>query len=137
MSAHLSWMIIRNNNAFLLKKRNISKPFSTEPNNLCNLSSFRYNGLIHRKTVGVVPAPDKKGFTVVYKRAKKIHKPGRSLVRRTMNAGPRRSLYKLKRLLKKNSYRRDLAKLALRRASAVLRSQKPAKPKKQRPAKTE
>lgn len=29
MSAHLSWMIIRNNNAYLLKKRNIPKPFST------------------------------------------------------------------------------------------------------------
>lgn len=35
MSAHLSWMIIRNNNAFLLKKRNISKPFST-------VSVFKY-----------------------------------------------------------------------------------------------
>lgn len=29
MSSHLVWSIIRNNNAFLVKKRNISKPFST------------------------------------------------------------------------------------------------------------
>jgi len=69
MSAHLTWLIIRNNNAYLLKKRNIKKPFSTEANNLTNLSSFRYSGLIHKKSVGIVPAPDK-GFTVVYKKSR-------------------------------------------------------------------
>ncbi|KAJ8953369.1 hypothetical protein NQ318_023486 [Aromia moschata] len=71
MSSHLVWGIIRNNNAFLLKKRNISKPFSTESNNLTNVNSYRYNGLIHKKTVGIVDASDKKGFTVVYKKASK------------------------------------------------------------------
>jgi large subunit ribosomal protein L28e len=70
MSAHLIWMIMRNNNAYLLKKSNIKKPFSTEPNNLTNLSSFRYSGLIHTKSVGVVAAPDNKGFTVVYKKSR-------------------------------------------------------------------
>lgn len=29
MSSDLYWMIIRNNNAYLLKKRDIKKPFST------------------------------------------------------------------------------------------------------------
>jgi len=70
MSAHLTWLIVRNNNAYLLKKRNIKKPFSTEPNNLTNLSSFRYSGLIHKKSVGIVSAPDNKGFTVVYKKSR-------------------------------------------------------------------
>lgn len=28
-SADLNWLIIRDNNAFLLKKRNVKKPFST------------------------------------------------------------------------------------------------------------
>lgn len=97
MTSHLSWMIVRNNSAFLLKKRNISKPFSTvrfhstlgvictlfpmpslhllycmfqEPNNLLNLNSYRYNGIVHKKSIGIVPAADKKGFTVVYKKAK-------------------------------------------------------------------
>ncbi|XP_060535461.1 large ribosomal subunit protein eL28 [Cylas formicarius] len=128
MSAHLVWSIIRNNNAFLLKKRNISKPFSTEPNNLTNLSSYRYNGLVHKKSLSVVDAldkkGDKKGFTVIYKKAKKQRKPRQNLVKRTMKSGPRRSLYKLKRLLKANKYRTDLTKAALRRASAVLRSQR-------------
>ncbi|KAJ8970154.1 hypothetical protein NQ317_003316, partial [Molorchus minor] len=99
MSSHLVWGIIRNNNAFLRKKRNISKPFSTEPNNLTNLNSYRYNGLIHKKSVGIIDAPDKKGFTVVYKKARK--------------------------------------QAALRRASAVLRSQKPLPAKKPKVKKTE
>jgi len=137
MSSHLVWGIIRNNNAFLLKKRNISKPFSTEPSNLTNLNSYRYNGLVHKKTISVVDAPDKKGFTVVYKKAKKNMKPRKNTVRVTMKAGPRRSLYKLKRLLNKNRYRTDLTKAALRRASAVLRSQKPIAAKKQKAKKAE
>ncbi|XP_011501771.1 PREDICTED: 60S ribosomal protein L28 [Ceratosolen solmsi marchali] len=132
MSSHLNWMIVRNNNAFLLKKRNISKPFSTETNNLTNLSSFRYSGLVHRKSIGVVDTPDRKGFTVVYKKTKNINKLAKATVKSTMKAGPRRSLYKLKNLLKKNKYRLDLTKVALRRASAILRSQKPLPTKKTR-----
>lgn len=37
---------------------------------MTNLSSYRYSGLVHKKTLGVVPAADKKGFTVVLKKAK-------------------------------------------------------------------
>ncbi|XP_044766463.1 60S ribosomal protein L28-like [Coccinella septempunctata] len=129
MSSHLVWSIIRNNNAFLLKKRNISKPFSTEPNNLTNLSSYRYNGLVHKKTVGIVDGPDKKGFTLVYKRPKKQNKPKECTMKTTFKSGPRRSLFKLKRLMKNEKYRTDLTKVALRRASAVLRSQKPKRGK--------
>lgn len=47
------------------------KTWFQEPNNLTNLNSYRYNGLIHKKSVGIVDAPDKKGFTVVYKKASK------------------------------------------------------------------
>jgi len=39
------------------------------------------------------------------------YKPAKSVVKRTMKAGPRRSLYKLKRLLKANKYRTDLTKV--------------------------
>lgn len=41
-----------------------------EANNLTNVSSFRYSGLVHKKAVGVVPATEKKGFTVVLKTKK-------------------------------------------------------------------
>lgn len=54
-----------------------------------------------------------------------------------MKTGPRRSLAKLQRLLKANKYRTDLTKAALRRASAVIRSQKPLPAKKQKAKKQE
>ncbi|XP_022905714.1 large ribosomal subunit protein eL28 [Onthophagus taurus] len=134
MSSHLVWSIIRNNNAFLLKKRNIDKPFSTEPMNLTNLNSYRYNGLVHKKAVGIVDATDKKGFTVVYKKANKQNKPRKNIIKTTMKAGPRRSLAKLKNLMQKNRYRTDLTKAALRRACAISRSQKVKKDRQQRRA---
>ena len=129
-SSHLNWLIIRNNNSFLLKKRDIKKPFSTERNNLTNVSSYRYSGIVHKKTVGIVPAPDKKGFTVVMKKGKYSQRPAKNTIRVTMTAGPRRSLKKLKNLLTGIKYRKDLTQAAVRRASAVIRSQKPVKSKK-------
>lgn len=61
--------------------------------------------------MGIVDTADKKGFTVVYKKAKSANKPAKATVRCTMKAGARRSLYKLKRLLTKNKYRVDLTKV--------------------------
>ncbi|CAD7082474.1 unnamed protein product [Hermetia illucens] len=134
-SSHLNWLIIRNHHSYLLKRPNIKKPFSTEPNNLTNLSSYRYSGLVHKKTLGVVPAADKKGFTVVLKKAKYQNRPAKNTVRVTMKAGPRRSLKKLRNLVLGSKYRYDLKQAALRRASAILRSQKPLPGKKARAAK--
>ncbi|XP_059477952.1 large ribosomal subunit protein eL28 [Neocloeon triangulifer] len=135
--AHLSWAIIRNNNAFIMKRRNITKPFSTEPNNLSNLASFRFNGLIHKKTIGIEPAKDNKGFQLVWKKTRNQHRLAKLTNKTTMKAGPRRSLYKLRKFILKNGYRKDLTKAALRRASAVLKSQRPLPAKKIRPKKTE
>lgn len=42
--------------------------FLQEPNNLKSKNSFRFNGLVHKKTVGVQPAADGKGVVVVLKR---------------------------------------------------------------------
>uniref|UniRef100_A0A336MBE7 Large ribosomal subunit protein eL28 n=1 Tax=Culicoides sonorensis TaxID=179676 RepID=A0A336MBE7_CULSO len=133
-SSHLNWLIVRDNNAFLFKQRNIKKPFSKERNNLTNLSSFRYSGLVHKRTVGIVPAADKKGFTLEYKKGKCYNKPQKAAVSVTFKSGPRRALRNLKRVLKNNKYRRDLTQVALRRASAIIRSQKPVKGKKEKKA---
>ncbi|KAG4077212.1 hypothetical protein HA402_016199 [Bradysia odoriphaga] len=122
-SPDLNWLIIRNSNANLLKKTNIKKPFSTERNNLTNVSSFRYSGLVHRKTLAIVPA-DKSGFTVIYKKKSHANKPAKNSVKVTFKHGARRSLKKLKNLLRFKNYRADLRQAALRRASAVIRSQK-------------
>ncbi|BES98799.1 ribosomal protein L28 [Nesidiocoris tenuis] len=136
MSSHLSWMIIRNTNAYLVKKRNISKPFSTEPHNLLNVASFRYNGLVHKKSIDISPVD--KGFKVSWKRAKAAQKPGSCYVSRTIKSGPRVALFRLRRLIRCNNYRKDLTKAALRRASAILSSQQRSlKVKKSRPKKSD
>lgn len=42
-----------------------------------------------------------------------------------MTAGARTSLYKVKSMMLKQRYRKDLTKATLRKAAAIIRSQKP------------
>lgn len=39
---------------------------------MMNTSTFRYSGLVHTKSIGIVPSVDKKGVIFVYKKAKKV-----------------------------------------------------------------
>merc|ERR1712099_66881 len=129
MSSDIAWAITRNNSAFLLKKRNCPKPFSTDPMNLTNKHSLRYTGLVNKKAVAITPAADNKGFDVTIKGGKgsKVAK-GKQTV--TMKSGPRRSLHKVKPLIVKQRYRKDLSKAAMKRAAVIVRSQKPLPPRK-------
>lgn len=85
--------------------------FQQEPNNLTSVSSYRYSGVVHKKTVGVVPAADKNGFTAVLKKGKYGQRPAKNTVRVNFKAGPRRSLKKLKNLLIGSKYRKDLTQV--------------------------
>lgn len=58
------------------------------------------------------------------------NKPAKSTVKVTLKHRPRRTLKKIKNIINGNRYRRDLRQAALRRASAILRSQRPATAKK-------
>ncbi|XP_073422645.1 large ribosomal subunit protein eL28 [Dendrobates tinctorius] len=130
MSAHLQWMVIRNCSSFLIKRN--KQVYSTEPNNLKSKNSFRYNGLIHRKTVGIEPASDGKGIVVVLKKRAGQRKPVTSYEKITINKNSRATLSSVRHLIGKNKYRKDLRMPALRRASAILKSQKPVVVKKKR-----
>ncbi len=47
VSTDLVWLLVKNNNKFLVKRNgnsNASVTFSSEPNNLYNLNSFKYSG---------------------------------------------------------------------------------------------
>ncbi|ELW64753.1 60S ribosomal protein L28 [Tupaia chinensis] len=137
-------MVVRNCSSFLIKRN--KQTYSTEPNNLKARNSFRYNGLIHRKTVGVEPAAggkgvgaaDGKGVVVVMKRRSGQRKPATSYVRTTINKNARATLSSIRHMIRKNKYRPDLRMAAIRRASATLRSQKPVmvKRKRTRPTKS-
>ncbi|XP_062867295.1 60S ribosomal protein L28 [Trichomycterus rosablanca] len=130
MSSHLQWMIIRDNSSFLIKRN--KQTYSTEPNNLKARNAFRFNGLIHRKTVGVEPAADGKGVVVILKKRAGQRKPVKSFEKITINKNSRTTLNRLRNIIRKNNYRKDLRMAALRRASAILKSQKPMVVKKKR-----
>jgi len=78
---------------------------------LASVSSYRYSGIVHKKTLGVVPAADKKGFTAVLKKGKYAQRPAKNTVRVDFKSGPRRSLKKLKNLLIGSKYRKDLTQV--------------------------
>ena len=111
--------------------------FSKEPNNLKGKNAYRYNGLIHKKSVGVVPASDGKGIVLVTTKSKNQRKPAKFTNRMELKKGARRSLETIDKVIRKGKYRRDLRKVAMRRASALLSSQKPVVLKKTRGKKTQ
>merc|ERR1712018_798922 len=122
MSAELQWMIIRNNSSFLLKGS--GQTFSKESSNLKSKNSYRYNGLVRRKTIGVEPA-DGKGVVLVTRKANHWRRPGASMNRTELKKDSRKPLTTIRNTIRKGRYRKDLKMAALRKASAVLRSQKP------------
>ncbi|XP_076090827.1 large ribosomal subunit protein eL28-like [Mytilus galloprovincialis] len=123
MSADLQWLIIRNNSSYLLKGSR--QTFSTEPNNLKAKNCFRYNGLVNRKTVGVEPAKDGKGVVMITKNSKGYRKPNKSYTRVELKKGARRTMASIRTLIRNKRYRKDLKMAAVRRASAIIRSQRP------------
>merc|ERR1711915_503220 len=123
-SGSLCWQIIRNNHAYLVKKRDIKRPFSSESMNLKNVNSFRYNGFCRDRLLGIDPSSDGKGVVLSFKTRKYKNQPAKNTQSTTLKSGPRRTLFKIHRWIRFNRYRKDLRMAALRRASVILRSQK-------------
>merc|ERR1712168_1005285 len=98
---------------------------SLEPNNLKSKNSFRYNGFINRKTVGVEPAKDGKGIVLVTRRSKNRARPARHTVRVELKGDARRTIRAIRNTVQVSGYRRDLGNAAVRKACAILKSQKP------------
>jgi len=124
MSSALQWMVIRNNSAFLVKGSGMT--LTKEANNLKGKNTFRFNGLVHRKTIGIEQSADKKEIVLVTKKQSARQRPAKNSNRITFKAasGPRRVLSKIRTTLRKNGYRKDLKMAALRHASALLRKPK-------------
>jgi len=123
MSSHAAWLVIRNNSSFLIKRNGVT--LSREPNNLKSRNSFRYNGLIHKQTVGVEPAKDGKGVVLLTRNSKGFQKPANSFNRVELKKGARRTMNTLRKTLSGGRYRKELTMDAMRRASAILKSQQP------------
>ncbi|KXJ19712.1 60S ribosomal protein L28 [Exaiptasia diaphana] len=124
MSADLQWAIIRKNSCFLVKSQ--GKTLTKEPNNLTGQNSYKYNGLVNKKTIGVEQAPSGKGVVLSVRKVKgAVRQPSKLYNKVNLSKDSRRSLKGIKSLCQKNYYRQDLMDAAVRRASLILRSQKP------------
>ncbi|XP_031558531.1 60S ribosomal protein L28-like [Actinia tenebrosa] len=124
MSGDLQWAIIRNNSCFLVKSQ--GKTLTKEPNNVTGINSYKYNGLVNKKVMGVEQAPSGKGVVLTVKKTSgATNKPCKMYHKVTLAKDSRRSLKAIKSLCSNGYYRQDLQDAALRRASLILRSQKP------------
>jgi len=131
MSADIQWMIIRNNSSFLMKRKHMPT-LTKEPNNLKGRNSFRYNGLVQKKTVGIEPAASGKGVVLVTRTGGSMRKPAKNYKRTELKRNSRSTIKTISRTLFSGRYRKDLKMCAVRRACALLRSQKPVIVKKAR-----
>ena len=113
MAADLQWAIIRNNSCFIVKS--LGTTLSRDPNNITGTNSFKSNGLVNKKVVGVNAAD--KGVVLTTK-AKG------SLTKSTLSRGGRRTIKTIRAATTGSHYRPDLTDAAIRKASAITRSQK-------------
>merc|ERR1712149_10578 len=77
MSAELCWSIIRKNSCFLKKSHGLT--LSSEPNNVAGINSFRFNGLVNKKTIGIEPASSGKGVVLSIRKTKGSRCPAKAL----------------------------------------------------------
>jgi large subunit ribosomal protein L28e len=130
MSSDLLWSILRSQSSFIVKRPPGigGVEFTREPNNLMNVNSYKYSGLAQSKVVSITPASNKRG-AIITSQSKNGKKKSTALTK-----GPRRTAFTVADLVARSGYRPDLRVAALARASAILRSQRPKKELKKRPA---
>ena len=85
VSAELLWPMVRDTSCFAVKRKvpgrsgmgKAGPRFTTEPNNVSGVNSFKYSGLVNAKTVSLEEA--EKGVTLVKKvrKADRLNKPNK------------------------------------------------------------
>ncbi|KAL6585118.1 60S ribosomal protein L28A [Orobanche minor] len=127
--AQLIWEIVKKNNSFLVKQfgnGTASVKFSKEPNNLCNLHTYKHSGLANKKTVTIQPGKNQSVLLATTK-TKKQNKPSTLLHKSVLKKEFSRMAKAVSNQVADNYYRPDLKKAALARLSVVHRSLKVAK----------
>ncbi|KAK7750967.1 hypothetical protein SLS62_007100 [Diatrype stigma] len=129
-SADLVWEIARNNNSFLVKRKQAGGvQFSRDTFNLKNLNSRKHAGFVNPKAIGVVPA-EKGGVKVLSKKEGSLQQPAKATAEVTYHGGKSaRHTYKaVANQVAKSGYRPDLREAAVARVSEIRHSQKEPKP---------
>lgn len=142
VSRDLRWLLTKNTSCHAVRVRNYPKALSKDPLNPKGLHLPRFNGSIQSRAVTVRGSAKKQGVTLVYKKKSAVRKPASQLVRVSIKKDPRSTLRSVRNTLNNMKGRKDLKMLALRRASAIMKSQvdkkktrKNTKRSKRRPAK--
>ena len=127
VSRDLLWIATKDFNAHMFKRKGIRKVFSTDPLNPRGFQTFANAGALQPKALNVLPHPSGRGVQLVYKKKTVVTKPSKSLVKVPLTHSAGKTIKTIKNFCNKTRYRRDLKTVALRRASAILRSQRARK----------
>merc|ERR1712189_103540 len=122
-------LVVQKTSSFLVKSQ--GKTLTREPNNLSGENNLQSNGYINKKTVGIDSDASGKGVVLSIRNSRNQNKPNKAVSKTTLR-GSRHSIKAVRDTLNKNGYRRDLSDLAIRRVSAIIRSQNTANVKKRR-----
>merc|ERR1712028_230367 len=119
MSQDLVWQLVRNNSAFIHKRRCGSNKviFNSEPNNLTNLNRFKDSGLANAKAVSLVA--NEQGVTMALKSSKRQ----RQIAKNSRGVAMKGSFKKVAKATSGPYYRSDLSNAALARWCKIWKSQ--------------
>lgn len=120
-SDDLQWLLLRQNNSFMVKRLPEGPIFSKEPGNLRNLHSHKYSGLANAKTISIDADSNGKVSIVSRKLSsgpRNVRKAHHSQTVRA-RSGPRRSLG-VAASHARRGYRPDLRSAAVARVSALV-----------------
>ncbi|XP_045649319.1 60S ribosomal protein L28-like [Ursus americanus] len=118
---HLQWMALRDCSSFPIKRN--KQTYSTEPSNL--------QAPVQHTTVGVEPMAHGKGVAAAMKQRSSHRKLATSYVQTTMNKSAQGPLSSIRYTILEYKFGPDLRTTAVRRAPAILLSQKPVMEKRQ------
>jgi hypothetical protein len=124
VSRDLLWILTNNNNAHMMKQRGIRSRLSRDPLNPKGIQSFRNAGSLQDRAITVQPDPSGKGVVLVHKNRSNKRSPAKSLTRISLRRSAGKTIQTIKRFVNGKKYRKDQKTVLLRRASAILTSQK-------------
>nr|POE90343.1 putative 60s ribosomal protein l28e [Quercus suber] len=128
ISPDLVWEVTRNQNAFLVKRKQAGGvQFSRDPFNLVNKHSRKYEGYVNDQAISI--QPDANTVSLRTKIASKQNKPASSVHNSSFSSstGSRKVYRSVVNSTAKKGYRSDLRAEAVSRASAVKLSQREKK----------
>jgi large subunit ribosomal protein L28e len=127
VSAELLWPLVRDHSCFAIKRKVSGRSgmgkhgprFTTEPNNLMGINSFKWSGLVNAKTVGLTQA--EKGVTLTKKTRKptRLGAPNKMYNTVSLTKDFRRVANAIVKETQSNFYRADLTKAALAKWSLL------------------